>query len=175
MPSRWRVRIGFVVAGLALWLACPTPVSLAAGGALAWAGEAIRLWASGHIEKTRALATGGPYAHTQNPLYLGSLLIAAGMALASASLWAALLVAGYALAFYPSLLREEASFLRRKFGDAYEAWVAAVPVLLPRPRPSGPRETRFAWPRVSSNREWRAIVGLAAALVALWARGRFRG
>ena len=64
----------------ALVLARPTPVSLALGLPLALLGEALRLWASGHIEKTKALATGGPYAHTRNPLYVGSLLMAIGVA-----------------------------------------------------------------------------------------------
>jgi protein-S-isoprenylcysteine O-methyltransferase Ste14 len=70
---------------VALALARPTPASLAAGLLLGFAGEAVRLWASGHIEKTKALATGGPYAHTRNPLYLGSVVMAAGVAVASAS------------------------------------------------------------------------------------------
>ena len=71
----------------------PTTLSLLLGLPLACAGEAVRIWASGHIEKTRRLATGGPYAHSRNPLYLGSLLIALGVAVACASPWVALAVA----------------------------------------------------------------------------------
>ena len=89
-------------------LARPRPWSLLAGLVLGLVGEAIRIWASGHIEKTRVLATGGPYAHTRNPLYLGSTLMGAGIALASASPWAALAGAVYLLAFYPSAIRGEA-------------------------------------------------------------------
>ena len=66
--SRLRVPLGYLAGALAVVFARPTPASIAAGLALAVVGEALRLWASGHIEKTRRLATGGPYAHTRNPL-----------------------------------------------------------------------------------------------------------
>ena len=92
------------------------------------AGEAVRIWASGHIEKTRCLATGGPYAHSRNPLYVGSLLIALGVAAACASPWVALAVGVYFLAFYPSVMREEAVFLEQKFPAEYAEWAASVPL-----------------------------------------------
>jgi hypothetical protein len=59
--SRLRVPAVWLLAGLVLWLARPSLPWLAVGAGLALLGEAIRLWASGHIDKTRALATGGPY------------------------------------------------------------------------------------------------------------------
>src|SRR5262249_13459878 len=88
LPGPFRYLAGLPVAGPAR----PSPASLAAGGVIALAGEAVRLWASGHIDKTRALATGGPYARTRNPLYFGSLVMAVGVAVAASSLWAALAV-----------------------------------------------------------------------------------
>ena len=100
-------------------LARPRPWSLLGGLALGLLGEALRIWASGHIEKTRVLATGGPYAHTRNPLYLGSTLMAAGIALAAASPWAALAGAVYFFAFYPSAIRGEAAFLATRFPDTF--------------------------------------------------------
>jgi protein-S-isoprenylcysteine O-methyltransferase Ste14 len=155
-----------------LALARPRGWSLLAGLVLGLAGEAVRIWASGHIEKTRVLATGGPYAHTRNPLYLGSALMAAGIALAAATPWAALAVAGYFLAFYPSVVREEAAFLADRFGGAYAEWACSVPRFLPRLVPTGPRTSRFSWARVRANREWRTVLALPAALFLLWARGR---
>ena len=172
MPSRLRVPLGWVAGIAALVLVRPTPVSLALGLPLALLGEALRLWASGHIEKTKALATGGPYAHTRNPLYVGSLLIAVGVAVAGASPWVALAAAVYFLAFYPSVMREEANFLAGKFGEEYATWAAEVPLFLPRLGPGGKRASRFDWARVRQNREWRtavAVPALAGLLFARWA------
>ena len=78
MPSRYRVPVGWLVGVAVVVLARPTPLSLALGLPLVVLGEAVRVWASGHIEKTKSLATGGPYAHSRNPLYVGSLLLALG-------------------------------------------------------------------------------------------------
>lgn len=163
--------LGWVVGALTLLLARPTPLSLLAGFALALPGELLRLWASGHIEKTRALATGGPYGHTRNPLYLGSALLALGTATASASPWVVLAVALYMAAFYPAVMREEALFLRGRFGQDFEAWAREVPAFLPRLRPGGPRSSRFDWQRVAMNREWRTALALPLLGVLFYLRG----
>jgi protein-S-isoprenylcysteine O-methyltransferase Ste14 len=170
VPSRYRVPAGWAVGVLVLALARPTLGLLAAGLPLVLLGEAIRIWASGHIEKTKSLATGGPYAHSRNPLYVGSLLMALGVAVACASPWVLLAVALYFLAFYPSVMREEAAFLATKFPEDHAAWAAAVPLFWPRLTPGGPRSSRFDPARVRMNREWRtaaALPLLAAILVAL--------
>lgn len=172
MPSRYRVAAGWLL-GLAVFLlAGPRHVAfLAAGLVLALIGETVRLWASGHINKTRALATGGPYAHTRNPLYFGSLLIGLGVAVGASSFWAAGLVALYFVAFYPRVMGEEARFLKDKFGAEYAEWAAAVPVFLPRLTPGGPRASRFEWKRVAANREWRTAAALPAVVALLFLRG----
>ncbi len=59
--ARLRVPLGFACGALALWLARPTPRSIAAGMLVAVAGEAIRFWAAGHIEKGREVTRSGPY------------------------------------------------------------------------------------------------------------------
>jgi protein-S-isoprenylcysteine O-methyltransferase Ste14 len=168
--SRYRVAAGWLVGLLVAVLAEPSPTWLGSGLVLACLGEVLRIWASGHIEKTKRLATGGPYAHSRNPLYVGSLLIALGVAVACASPWVVLAVAAYFLAFYPAVMREEAAFLAGKFREEYAAWAAAVPLFWPRLTPAGPRESRFEWARVRANREWRtalALPVLAALLLAL--------
>jgi protein-S-isoprenylcysteine O-methyltransferase Ste14 len=170
MPSRHRVVAGYL-AGLVVFLfARPTPRSLLLAAPFFLLGEAIRHWASGHIEKTERLATGGPYAHTRNPLYVGSALLAVGVAIACASLPAAAAVALYLFAFYPAVIREEAAFLRRKFEGEYETWASEVPVFFPRPTPGGPRTSRFAWSRVARNREWRTALALPLVVALLFAR-----
>jgi protein-S-isoprenylcysteine O-methyltransferase Ste14 len=172
VPSRFRVVAGYAAAVLAVALARPTAASLLVGLSLAMAGEAVRIWASGHIEKTRRLATGGPYAHTRNPLYVGSTILALGVAVAGGSSLAAVPIVAYFAAFYPAVIKEESGFLRAKFGAEYDAWAAAVPAFLPRLTPGGPRATRFDWARVAVNREWRTVAALPLVALALWGRSR---
>ncbi len=81
-----------------------------------------------------------------------------------------LAVAVYFLAFYPSVMAEEAAFLAKKFPEEHAAWAAAVPLFWPRLTPGGPRSSRFEPLRVRMNREWRtaaALPLLAALLLAL--------
>jgi protein-S-isoprenylcysteine O-methyltransferase Ste14 len=170
VPSRFRVPLGYLVGALVLALSQPTHYSLVGGAVLAILGEAIRLWASGHIDKTRALATGGPYAHTRNPLYVGSVVMALGVSVASASVYVGIAVAAYLLAFYPSVIREEARFLAAKFPE-YAEWARHVPVFLPRITPGGPRGSRFSWERVRANREWRTALALPVVMAFLYLRG----
>ena len=174
MPSRYRVPAGWLVGALVVVLARPAPWSLLAGLPLACAGEALRLWASGHIEKTRRLATGGPYAHSRNPLYVGSLLIALGVAIACASPWVVLAVAAYFLAFYPAVMREEAAFLSQRFAGEYAAWAGAVPLFWPHLTPAGPRASRFDWARVRMNKEWRTALALPLLAALLFALPQLR-
>src|SRR5216684_1869327 len=87
IARRVRVPLGFVFAALYLWLAKPTLKSVLIGVGLVIPGLMIRALASGHLQKNEQLATGGPYAHSRNPLYLGSLILSVGFALAARSWW----------------------------------------------------------------------------------------
>jgi protein-S-isoprenylcysteine O-methyltransferase Ste14 len=154
-----------------LLLVRPTPRSLLLAAPLAVLGEGLRIWACGHIEKRRVLATGGPYAYTRNPLYVGNLFLVAGAVVASASPWVALVAVLYVAAFFPRNLKEEARFLAGKFGDDYAAWAAEVPLFLPRLTPAGPRASSFSWSRVFANREWEAaliVPGTVALLLGVY-------
>jgi protein-S-isoprenylcysteine O-methyltransferase Ste14 len=170
LPSRLRVPLGYVAGLVVLGLAHPILTLLVVGLGVAAVGEGIRLWASGHIEKTRSLATGGPYAHCRNPLYLGSVLMGLGAATAAASPWVVLAVAAYFTAFYPSVMHSEADFLRQKFPEEYAAWSRDVPLFLPRITAGGPRASRFSWERVTANKEWRTALALPVVAVLLYAR-----
>jgi protein-S-isoprenylcysteine O-methyltransferase Ste14 len=171
--SSIRVTAGYIVGVLFLALARPEPRFMIVGLALAAGGELIRLWAAGHIEKTLTLATGGPYAHTRNPLYLGSSLLGLGAAIGACHLVVVAAVLLYFGVFYPVVIREESRFLRDKFGEDYDAWAGAVPAFLPRLTPGGPRRSRFAWARVLRNREWRAALALPLLAGLLYLRSRF--
>ena len=159
--SRVRVRAGYTAGALALFFAEPTRDTLIAGGAVALLGELVRIWASGHIEKTHRLATGGPYAHTRNPLYVGSVLMAIGLLIAARHPISVAAGLAYLAVFYPFIIREEAKFLRDKFPDQYHDWALKVPLFFPRLTPAGPRESKFQISRLAANHEWRSVLGLA--------------
>lgn len=158
--ARLRVTIGFVAGVVVLWLAEPTSRTLAIGGFVALSGEAVRIWAAGHLEKGREVTTSGPYAFTRHPLYVGSSIIGVGLAIASASAIVAVLVLAYLAITLTAAIRTEEAHLTEKFGDAYPGYRAG--------RTSG--ESRvFSFARASGNREYRAVIGLliAFALLAL--------
>jgi protein-S-isoprenylcysteine O-methyltransferase Ste14 len=168
-----RVAFGYALAVVVLACARPTSRSLLLALPLAALGEALRIWASGHIQKTRALATGGPYAHTRHPLYLGSALLALAAGIASLSPIAIGALCAYFVAFYPTVVAEEQAFLRAKFPSEFGQWERDVPLFLPRPLPAGPRSSRFSWRLVGANREWRTALALPALFGVLWARSRY--
>jgi protein-S-isoprenylcysteine O-methyltransferase Ste14 len=128
---RWRVRTGYPVAVVYLVLADPEPRGILIGAVVAAIGLLIRGASSGHLRKDRELATSGPYAHTRNPLYLGSAFLAAGFAIAGGSWWAGLLVVAYFGIFYYAVMRNEEQDLHRRFGAAFDAYAARVPLFFP--------------------------------------------
>ena len=66
-------------------MARPTWLTWSAGLAVASVGEALRIWAAGHLEKGREVTRSGPYRWTRHPLYAGSAIIALGVVIASAA------------------------------------------------------------------------------------------
>jgi protein-S-isoprenylcysteine O-methyltransferase Ste14 len=156
--ARLRVSLGFILGAVALWLARPTPRSLAAGAVVAVLGEAFRVWAAGHLEKGREVTASGPYAFTRHPLYVGSSLIGVGFAIASASLLVATLAGVYLVVALTAAIRTEEAHLTEKFGHAYPAYREGR-------SPTGDR--RFSLARAVRNREYRAVAGLAAVLAVL--------
>ena len=161
--ARYRVRIGFVAAAAALWLATPTRRSLIAGAIVAAAGEALRVWAAGHLEKSREVTASGPYRLTRHPLYLGSAIIGAGFAIACASATVAALIAVYLGLTITSAIRSEEHHLTEKFGEAYPAYREGRATAALR---------KFSVERAIRNREYRAVAGLALALALLWLKSR---
>lgn len=162
--ARWRVPLGFVCSFAALWLARPTIASLAWGGGIALVGEAIRVWAAGHLEKSREVTSSGPYRFTRHPLYLGSTLMALGIAVASRHVAVWVLVAAYVIVMIGSAIRSEEAFLRSRFGGAYDAYAAG----------QMKAEARsFSFERALRNREWRAVVGVGIGFALLAAKAMF--
>lgn len=156
--ARLRVSLGLLFGLLALWLAQPTARSLASGAAIAMAGEILRIWAAGHLEKGREVTSSGPYAFTRHPLYLGSTVMGAGLAVASASLIVGALVVAYLAVTLTAAIRTEEAHLTEKFGPAYPEYRNG--------RVDGALRG-FSVARAMRNREYRAVLGLAAGLAVL--------
>ena len=162
--ARLRVPLGFLFGIVALWLCVPTRDSLLWGAVIAIAGELIRIWAAGHLEKGREVTRSGPYRFTRHPLYLGSTLIGIGLAIASASLWVAALVLAYLAVTLTAAIRTEEAHLTEKFGAAYPDYRAGRGASVERP---------FSLDRaLRTNREYRAAVGVLIVLAVLWVKLR---
>ncbi len=178
IARRIRVPLGFALAIFYFWFARPTWLSIAVGAGVALIGVAIRAAASGHITKNDALTTTGPYAYTRNPLYLGSIVIGAGFAIAALNWWIVLAIAALFFAIYLPVIASEEQFLRSKFAD-FDQYAARVPRLIPRP---GSRVVRqqpstqssepgsFSWSRYRKHREYNALIGTVAMIAALVAK-----
>jgi len=165
--TRWRVPMGFGVGSLYLILAQPAPKLLLCGAALAFAGLCLRAWSAGHLAKNQRLATGGPYAYTRNPLYLGSALMGLGGALAGGSrLAAAAFVAFFVLVYWP-VMEREAQFLRRAFPGTFEQYARRVPLFFPKLSPLPGAGQRFEWRLYLRNREYEAAAGYAGVMLFL--------
>lgn len=172
--ARWRVPMGFAFGVVYLVFAQPTPRLLLAGSVLAAAGLALRAFAAGCLSKNQNLATGGPYAHTRNPLYLGSLIVGMGFVIAGGSwLLGVALLTLFGLVYWPVMRREEAH-LRQQFGEDYSRYAGAVPFFLPSPRARIGDGQRFRWESYRRNREYQAAVGYAAGVVFLWVKMMLR-
>jgi protein-S-isoprenylcysteine O-methyltransferase Ste14 len=156
--ARYRVRLGFVAAVAALVLAKPTMRTLAIGGTIAIAGELLRVWAAGHLEKGREVTASGPYRLTRHPLYVGSSIMGLGFAIASNSIAAAALAATYLALTIGAAIRSEERHLTEKFGSAYPDYREGRQTEVAR---------RFSVERTMRNREYRSMAGLAAMLALL--------
>jgi protein-S-isoprenylcysteine O-methyltransferase Ste14 len=156
--ARWRVFLGFMFAAVALYLATPAQTSLLIGTLVSATGELLRLWAAGHLEKSKEVTRSGPYQFTRHPLYLGSSLIGIGFAIAANHLVVGVIVVAYLLLTLTAAMRSEEAHLREKFGDAYDAYAQ---------KRAEPMQRRFSWQRAIYNREHHTIAGLAGGFAIL--------
>lgn len=156
--ARRRVTLGFLFGAAVVMLARPTWRSLAIGAAVAVVGQAVRLWAAGHLEKSREVTSSGPYQFTRHPLYVGSSIMALGVAVGAGSLTVALLVLIYMATTISAAITSEEAFLRQRFGDAYDAYAESR---------GAPVARRFSWERAWRNKEYRSVTGLILLLAVL--------
>jgi protein-S-isoprenylcysteine O-methyltransferase Ste14 len=168
IARRIRVPLGFVFAVFYFWLARPTWRFLAFGAIVIVPGLFLRALASGHLHKNEALATSGPYAYTRNPLYLGSLLLGAGFALAARSWGVGIALVVMLFAIYLPVIRDEEAFLRQKFPE-FEEYSRRVPRIVPWILRRGDGESGgFSFDLYRKHREYNALLGtvlLTGALI----------
>ena len=170
VARRIRVPLGFLFALFYLWLARPSPLYMTAGLLLMFPGLALRALASGYVRKDRELTSTGPYAYTRNPLYLGSLLIAAGFAVAARNWWIALATIALFAAVYLPVVWAEEERLRRAF-PGYAAYAAQVPRFIPRLSPAEHSQAQgFSRELYLQHREYNAALGSGFMLMALAAK-----
>jgi protein-S-isoprenylcysteine O-methyltransferase Ste14 len=163
------VPLSFAFAVAYVWLAHPTRTSLLAGGLLLVPGVLLRSLASGHVQKDRQLTTSGPYAYTRNPLYLGSLIMAAGFAVAARSWWIpAILLMMFVVIYVPVIAGEE-RYLRQTFPE-YEDYARHVPRFAMRLTRYGNQRGAFSAERYWKHREYQAIIGCVFLLAILVAK-----
>lgn len=165
IARRIRVPVGFAFSVVYIWLAHPRWLTLGIGAAIAFLGIAIRAFASGHVKKNAELTTTGPYAYTRNPLYLGSIVLGAGFAVAAWNWIVALGMAAIFVVIYIPVIRGEEAFLRQTF-PGFDDYALRVPRLIPRFTAAGERgafSSQLYW----KHREYNALLGTAVMLAAL--------
>jgi len=166
VARRIRVALGFLFAAFYLWRARPDWWSLAIGGAVAALGVFLRAIASGHVKKNEELAMTGPYAYCRNPLYLGSIIIAIGFAIASRDVWVTCVIVVLFAAIYVPVMHSEEDFLRQHFHE-YEDYAQRVPRLIPHTLWWSGLTAGFSRALYQQHREYNAFIGAAAMLAAL--------
>ena len=169
IARRIRVPLGFLLAVVYCWLARPRWWSLIAGACVVLPGVWLRAVASGHVQKNQKITSSGPYAYTRNPLYLGSIVIAVGFALAARSIWIVIVLITLFLLVYIPVIRAEEAYLQSQF-PGYEDYARRVPRLLPRMRPAADLargEAAFSRELYLKHREYNTLLGVTAMIVAL--------
>jgi protein-S-isoprenylcysteine O-methyltransferase Ste14 len=159
--ARLRVPLGFLSAALVFWAARPTSTTLLIGAVVACAGEALRVWAAGHLNKSREVTASGPYRWLAHPLYVGSSIMGIGLAIATWSVWAALAIAVYLSVTLTAAIRSEEAALARKFGDRYDRYRRGTG------QAGDEARRRFRVSQAMANREYRAMLGLLVAMALL--------
>jgi protein-S-isoprenylcysteine O-methyltransferase Ste14 len=175
---RWRVRLGYPLALAVLFFARPSPRSIFYGALVGAIGLALRAWAAGYLHKQEILTVTGPYAYTRNPLYLGSAILALGVAIAARSWISAAIIAAYFTIVYSVVMRREEGELRQRHGADFDRYATAVSLFFPgfsfaTPKPA--RAGAFSLKQYRKNHEWQAAAGfllLLAVLILIW---RLRG
>jgi len=169
-----RITVSILLALACLWFIHPSRYSLLLSLPLIILGEAVRIWASGHIHKMVEVATTGPYALCRHPLYLGHLLITAGFCVAGNNIWLAIIGLPLFFAIFNPTMASEEEQLDASFGQTYREYCESVPRVLPRWSRKA-LQGGHDWQQVRKHREANNILGLLGALAIFAAIGLWQG
>lgn len=169
IARRIRVPLGFLFAAFYLWRARPTWETIGAGVVVVCFGLIIRALASGHVKKDRELTTTGPYAYVRNPLYLGSILLGIGFAIASRDIWVGVSLVVYFVVIYVPVIQGEQNYLLSTF-PGYAEYTQQVPSLLPRKLWFTGVTNGFSRELYFRHREYNSLLGAAAIVAVLVAK-----
>src|SRR5205823_909621 len=173
--ARLRVTLGFVFGAIVLALAHPTPRSLEIGFGLAAVGQAIRIWAAGHLNKAREITISGPYRWVAHPLYVGSSVMGVGLAIACANLTAATVIVAYLVTTLTAAVKSEETYLRRTFGDQYGLYRDSQRARRSSSMSSERSRRQFSPALALANREYRAVTGFVVAMLLLVLKATYNG
>jgi protein-S-isoprenylcysteine O-methyltransferase Ste14 len=163
--AKLRVPGGFVLVAAFAWFSRPDAASLYYGVPISLLGLALRAWAAGHLAKNQQLTTSGPYRFLRNPLYIGTLLVAAGLVVASRSPLLGMLFSVVFFLIYLPVIQLEEQHLSNLFPD-FADYARQVPALLPSGRAFA-NDTPFRYGLYMKNREYEALLGFLAGLCLL--------
>jgi len=148
-----------------------------AGVVVALLGQALRAIVIGYVYILRGgrnrqvyaedLVTTGFFAHARNPLYLGNMMILAGLFLIHGNPWVIALGSAFFLLVYVTIVAAEEEYLSNQFGQQYADYARRVPRWIP--RLAGLSQTvsgmRFNWRRVIAKEYSSAAVWMAGAVL----------
>lgn len=159
--ARLRVPCGFLLLITFAFLSRPNRHSMIVGLPIACVGLVLRGWSAGHLAKNQKLTTGGPYAYLRNPLYLGTLIVALGIVIASRNRSLTIIFGAVFLLVYLPVIELEEQHLRDIFPE-YASYADHVYRLLPLRH--WPHSTsRFSWALYRKNEEYKAVLGFLCA------------
>lgn len=140
-------------------LAKPVVKYFILGLILTVAGEIIRIWASGHIQKSFKVTTSGPYAYLRHPLYAGNFFLFLGFGVMSGKLVILLVFLFWYFIFHYAAVVSEEAFLVKKFGYAYKRYKKNIPCFVPNARVyKNKNNTSFSFSMVTKNNEHKIAI-----------------
>lgn len=168
LASKYRTLLSALGALAFLVFATPTSVSLKWGLAIILMGEALRVWASGHIVKNDGVTREGPYSLSRNPLYVGNFIIGTGFVVAAGNSWIAPVFLVFFGVLYSFTISYEEQFLQMKFPEEWESYIESVPRFFSPGNLTNYVPGQFRWELVVKHRELRNIPALLIVAMVLW-------